>query len=210
MEQYGYEELRLVEIKTSTEKVVDTQLRNCGGLGAAGLEGLFWSPTARYFYYTRAREGVPDGCGYWERPITRLDLANQSIEQLGEGPLSPDKAKIAAWQWPEKELVIWAVDGEELARITAFVPDANIGPITWSPSSRSVVYLQAELDCYPLGKTYVIRLDLSTLKQELLLESEKPSWGGVIWKSSSELNLFDENNKEWRYNLIAKKLEPKP
>lgn len=209
-DEYAYEELKLIDISAGVEKAVDTQLQYCGGLGAAGLAGLFWSPSSRYFYYTQARDGVPDGCGYWERPITRFNLADQSIEQLGMGPLSPDKTMIAAWQWPAKELVIGAVDSGELTRISAFAPAANIGPITWSPDGRSLVYLQAELDCYPLGNTYVIRLDLSTLKQKLLLESEQPSWGGVIWESPNHLRLFDADNKEWRYNLTTKKLEPKP
>jgi hypothetical protein len=208
LDLYGYEELRLVEIKTGAEKVIDAQLKNCGGLGAAGLEGLFWSPNSRYLYYTRAREGVPDGCGYlWERPITRLDIVNQTSEQLGGGPWSPDKTKMAAWQWPEKELVIWRMNGGEFTRVSALMPDANIGPIAWSPDGQSLVYLQAELDCYPFGKTYAVRFDLPSLKQKLLLESDKPSWGGVIWESPNQLNLFDENGKEWRYNLLTKKLE---
>ncbi len=208
VDEYAYEELELVEVNTGTKRVVDDQLQNCGGLGAAGLAGLFWSLNSHYLYYTQAREGVPDGCGYWERPITRYNLPDQKIEQLGMGPLSPDKTKIAAWQWPEKELVIWAVDGGELAHVAAFVPNANIGQITWSPDSQTVVYLQSEHDCGPPGKTYVIRLDLSTYTQDLLLKSEKPSWGNVIWESLNHLKLFDEDGKEWRYNLITKKLEP--
>ena len=211
VDQNAFEELRLVELGTSAEKVVDTQLRNCGGLGAAGLESLLWSPDSRYLYYTRAREGVPDGCGYWwERPIIRLDIVNHTSEQLSGGPWSPDKTKMAAWQWPAKELVIWQVNGGEFARVSALKPDANIGPLAWSPDGRSIVYLQAELDCYPFGKTYVVRFDLSTLKQELLLESEKPSWGSVTWESPNQLKLSDENNIEWRYNLVTKKLELKP
>ncbi len=142
--------------------------------------------------------------------MTRIDLANQAIAQIGEGPLSPDKTKIAAWQWPDKELAIWAVDGDVLARVTAFMPNANIGQVTWSPDSRAVVYLQSERVCGPPGKTYVVRLDLSTLKQELLLESERPGWTAVIWESSDRLDLFDENNKDWRYNLITGKLASQP
>ncbi len=210
VDQNAYEELRLVEISTGVETVIDTQLQNCGGLGAAGLANLFWSPTSRYLYYTEARDGYPDGCGYWERPITRLDVANQISEQLGGGPLSPDKSKIAAWQRPEKELVIWAVAGGEFARASALMPDTSTGPLAWSPDGQSLVYLQSDSDCYPAGVTYLVHLALPTFKQELLLQSKKPSWGGVIWESPSQLKLFDENSKEWRYNLITKKLEMKP
>jgi hypothetical protein len=106
--------------------------------------------------------------------------------------------------------VIWAVDGGEFARVSAHMPDANVGPIAWSPDGRSLVYLQAELDCYAFGNTYLIHLDLPTFEQELLLQSKKPSWGSVSWQSPNQLKLFDENRKEWRYNLITKKLEMKP
>jgi hypothetical protein len=211
IDSYAYAELRLTEIKTGIETVNDTQLANCSGLGAYGLAGLLWSLNSRYFYYTQESEGVFDGCSYgWEQPITRLNLASQTIEQLGRGPWSPDKSKIATWELPRKNVVIWDVDGGEFARVAAFAPDANVGPIAWSPTSRSLVYLQSELDCYPLGKTYIVSLDLSTLEQTLLLESDKPSWSNVTWESPDQLDLFDENGKEWRYNLSTKKLEQKP
>lgn len=65
VEENAYEQLKLIQIDNSVAKIVDNQLRSCGGLGAFGLAGLFWSPNSSYFYYTNAREGVPDGCGYW-------------------------------------------------------------------------------------------------------------------------------------------------
>ena len=90
------------------------------------------------------------------------------------------------------------------------MPDASIGPVAWSPDGQSLVYLQSDSDCYPFGNTYFVHLDLSTFKQELLLQSKKPSWGSVTWESPNQLKLSDENSKEWRYNLITKKLELKP
>ena len=71
----AYEQLRLVRTSDGAETVVAGQLRNCGGLGTYGLEGLHWSADSRYFYYTDAREGVPDGSeSGWERPVYRLEI----------------------------------------------------------------------------------------------------------------------------------------
>ena len=61
---------------------VDSQLINCGGLGAYGFRGLCWSPDSSYFYYDMAREGVPDGSGSWAPPIRQLDVALGMIREL--------------------------------------------------------------------------------------------------------------------------------
>ena len=111
----AYEELRLIEVSTGETKVVDSQLLNCGGLGAFGLEGRLWSPNSRYFYYTDARESWPDGgCGYWERPLLRFDVTKEGTESLGMGPFSPDRTKLATWQY--EDIVVWGLDEGGLSR----------------------------------------------------------------------------------------------
>jgi hypothetical protein len=202
----AYEQLKLIEASSGIEKIVDSQLQYCGGVGAYGLGGLFWSPNSRYFYYTSAREGVPNGCGYWERPVIRFDTVNRSLAYLGGGPVSPDKTKIATWQ--EHKIVVWDLDQGEIARASAIAPTATVGPLTWSPDSGALVYVQTTFNCFPLGKTYVVRLDLPELTSTLLLESEAPSFNGVIWDAPNRLRLFDEQGKEWRYNFVTKELEP--
>jgi hypothetical protein len=68
-----YEQLKLIS-QDGREKVIEDQVHLCEGLGAFGLDGLFWSPNSRYFYYSSASQGVPDGlvC-YWDRPMSRVD-----------------------------------------------------------------------------------------------------------------------------------------
>jgi len=207
VDKNAYEQLKLVPVGPGAEKIVDSQLQYCGGLGAYGLEGLFWSPNSRYFYYTDAREGVPDGCGYWERPIIRLDMADWTAKRLGGGPLSPDKTKIATWQG--QELVLWDVNQGETARTAAAVSGATAGSIAWSPDSQALVYLQNSSDCYPLGRSYIVHLDLHTLQHTLLLESETPSFGTVIW-DANRIRLFDEHSVEWTYDFVTKDLKPIP
>lgn len=208
----AYEQLRLVERGSGDIKAADGQLQNCGGLGAFGLEGLFWSQNSRYFYYTAAREGVPDGCGgFWQRPIRQLDIGTLGIAELGGGSLSPDGTKIASWQG--NELVIWDVNEGNQAGVTSPIvlnTETGTGPIVWSPDSQALVYLQAESYCPLSGNSLVVHATLSTLQQEVLLESEAPTFGGADWNKNNVLVLSDENGKEWVYTFDDRKLEPVP
>jgi heat shock protein HslJ len=204
VDEYAYEQLKLVQVSSGEEEIVASQLRYCGGLGAVGLDGLFWSANSRYFYYTDAREGVPDGCGYWERPTIRVDIIHREVERLGGGPVSPDTSKLVTWVG--HELVAWDVDGGEIARVPATAPDAGAGPIAWSPDSEALVYVQSASYCPPSGKSYVVRVDWSELRQTLLLESETPTFGGVSWDVPGELSLFDGQGQEWRYSFVTQEL----
>jgi hypothetical protein len=206
--EYAYEQVKLIRVADKDEKIVDSQERACGGLGAFGFEGLFWSPNSRFFYYTDAREGVPDGCGYWVKPVLRLDMTSLTVESLGGGLASPDGAKLATWQG--RELVIWDTDQGEIGRAVVSVPTAAIGPIAWSPDSRALVYLQLTADCPVSGITYAVRLDLPELAPTILLESNSPSFAGVQWEASDQLRLFEQSGKEWRYHFATKAIEPAP
>lgn len=93
---YAYETVSLARTEDAAT-VVDSQLINCGGLGAYGFDGLFWSADSRYFYYTTAREGVPDGCGDWQPPLRRVDVAIGASEDVSVGDPSPDVAALTAW-----------------------------------------------------------------------------------------------------------------
>ena len=168
-EANAVEILKLIQTDDQTEKIIETQLLSCGGVGAYGVGGLVWSPNNQYFYYTDARESVPDGlCGYWARPIKRVSVDNQKVDSVGDAHLSPNETKLALWQ--NNEIVIWRLDEGEIAHIPATMPNAFKNQIAWSPDSQSLIYLQTELDCYPFGKSYVTRLDLSGMTQNLLFE----------------------------------------
>jgi len=203
------EMLKLIQVNDQAERIIETQLLSCGGVGAFGIGGLLWSPNNQYFYYTDARESVPDGlCGYWARLIKRVNVDTQEVESVGGGHLSPDKTKLAFWQ--DNEIVIWSLDEGETVRVPATIPEAFENQIAWSPDSQSLVYLQTELDCYPFGESYVTRLDLSGMIQNLLLESEAPSFSWLTWDAPNRITLVDEQWNRWRYNLVSKELNPAP
>lgn len=209
----AYEQLKLIDLSDGTEITIEDQLQNCDGLGGGGLKGLYWSPGNRYFYFTDWREGQPDGCGNYIVPtIYQYDtLAHGSIT-VGGGHLSPDKTKLAMWEWQKNEIVIWDLDQGEIARIPGLSVGVTLnGQIAWAPDSGSLVYLRTTFDCAPdFGKTYVIRLNLADASQELLLEQDAPGFGGVSWDTMEQLTLRDEKNEAWIYNLISGKLNPPP
>lgn len=181
--------LRIVNLENQeTIQEIDSQLQYCGALGGYGLGGLFWSPSGRFFYYTDAREGTPDGCGYWTRPISRFDTASSTTQDLGGGPQSGDGSRLATWQ--NGELVVWEIDGEEVGRVAAAVPEHALGPIVWSPDNQSLVYLQADQFCVPNQSTLVL-VNPADMSSQVLLTSESPAYQDVAWYGPDQLVLAD-------------------
>ncbi len=79
---YAFEALYLARSGADSAAQVDSQLINCGGLGAYGFQALCWSADSRYFYYDVAREGVPDGSGEWIPPVRQLEVDSGMIREL--------------------------------------------------------------------------------------------------------------------------------
>ena len=206
----AYEQLVLHRTDTGETRVLVDQLLYCGGLGAFGLEPLYWSSDSRYLFYTPAREGQPDGgCGPWHRPIVRLDVRGGGREELAEGTTSPDGALTASALGPE--LAIWSRDQIEILRFPAAVPGKLIGALAWAPDGQSLAYLQRESFCPPdSGPSALVRLDLPGGQQTVLLDAPTPVFTGVGWDTPTELRLTDTDGKTWLYDLATKTLTPAP
>ncbi len=183
--EQAYEMLRYVDAGARVHEFA-TQHQACGGLGAAGLQGYFWSADGRYFYYGTAREGVADGCGYFAPPYYRLDTADRTTTYLGYGPLSPDGTMLALWG-PQGELVVYTVAGEQLVRIVPDGPERIANTIAWSPDGGSLVYVLTSDYC-PEGSSTLTRLNLSDL-QPILLRQDDPGYANVSWLSGDTLRL---------------------
>jgi len=204
-EEYAYDFLQIADVQQDTRQIVASQLLTCGGLGAAGIEGLFWSPGGRFFYYTDAASGVPDGCGYWSPPVLRVDTTSWSSEALGNGPISPDGTKIATWRGDE--LALWEVSGSKIGSARSPLTGAILGPIAWAPDGSSVAFLLSSDYC-PLGETHVMVTDLSTLVPTLLVSSQDPSFADVRWLSQDRIELLDESGNSWIYAVSTGTLSP--
>ena len=210
VERIAYEQLKLIDLSEGTEKTIKDQLQNCDGIGGGGLKGLHWSPNTRYFYYTDWREGNPETCGNYSVPmIYRFDTLTQESMMVGGGHISPDKTKLAMWE--KQEIVIWDLDQGEVGRMQSLERVRFNGEISWSPDSQSIVYLQTEWDCAPdYGETYLTRLNLTDMSQDLLLEHETPGFGGVSWDTMDQLTLRDGDNNEWIYSSSSEELKAPP
>lgn len=207
---HAYEALSLGRSDGTGAAVVDSQLIACGGLGAYGFERLFWSPNSRYFYYTPAREGVPDGCGFWQPPIRRLDATTGAVQDMGGGWVSPDGTQIATWL--DRALVLWDVDQGELGRLPAADPAHPLVAASWSPDGRAYAYLQAPSPCGPgaAGKSTVVRVEAADLTQSVLLEAESPTFAGLAWEAAGEIRLVDSDGREYILDENGLRLQPEP
>ena len=200
-EAYGYDFLLLTDQRNGEERVVFSQLISCGGLGAYGLAGLFWSGTSRFYYFTdAAKGGAPDGCGYWRPSVLRLDLNDGSITNLGGGTLSPNHLRMASWL--DGEVVVWELNGGRIGSAPPPVKNVLPGPIAWSPDGKSLAYLLSEQYC-PLGLTYVVRMSLSDFQAAPFYASQDPSFADIRWDMPNRVILTDENGAAWAYNFIT-------
>jgi hypothetical protein len=202
-QEFSYQELRVVRAGEVGVDVVDSQLIACGGVGAYGLGGLFWSPDSRFFYYTDAAVGVPDGCGFWTPPYWRLDTADLQVERLGEGSLSPDGASIAAWQ--DGRLGVWPIDDEAIGVLEIPTTFGIAGPLAWKPDSEQVAFVISESSCRA-GRSDVGLLDVNDRRAAIVLPSRSPGVSGIEWDAPYRLALTDEDGVLWRYNVVTEEL----
>ena len=201
LEENAYELMKIVRVMDGMEMNVTDQLQYCGGVGAYGLNGLFWSPNNQYFYFGSARGGVPDGCccGLWNPGMSRVDVISGEIETTpAKGQFLADGKTMLIPA--EQEFVFWDLDKGEIARTTFAVADKILESYALSPDGSTLVYILST-ECYTLGNTYVVLLSLSDFTHTLLLESETPGFHGVDWETPNELKLYDFDSQVWIYTL---------
>jgi hypothetical protein len=199
------EQLTLTHVSDGKRTTVDSQQISCSlGLGAYGLGSWFWSSNSRFFYYTDAREGVPDGGGSfcWDRPLIRLDVTDGSTIRLGKiwAP-SPEGTTVAMGQ--EDDLVLWDLDQGEIARTSVLLPEAEVCDIAWSPDGRTLAYLQTPCPfCFP-GEFHVVSFDVRESRHSMLLKREDIGFASIQWKTAGQIRLsgYSEGGEEWTSDL---------
>jgi hypothetical protein len=201
----AYDILEITETVGGAKAVAASQLQNCGGLGAHGLQGLFWSPNSRYFYFTDARVGLPDGgCGVWLGSMARVDVQSGSVEDLGGAVVSPSGSSIASWL--AGDLVLWSVNEPDAIHIAAAVPGAFQGPIAWSPAEDALAYVQTAESCPPWGLSTIVLHRLGDEASLILLEWDAPSFVQAEWDETDRLRLIDDDGEAWIYDLAEEQL----
>jgi hypothetical protein len=129
--------------------LVDSQLLNCGGLGAGGLDGRFWSPGGRVFYYTDAREGVPDGldCG-WQPSLWAWDVKTGEIS--GPYTATADGSRVAQIAKDAGGQAVVEVSDSDLASPRHYRLPAAARPDGlphWSPDGAWLALLDLPAGC---------------------------------------------------------------
>jgi hypothetical protein len=156
----GYDELRVTNLETGAEILADEQLIYCGGLGAFGFLGYGWSANSRYFYYTSARQGVPDGGGFWLKPYHYLDTETLQTVTLGGAVRSPDE-KLLATSQPDA-ITLWDWNTGKVARYEFDGPTRMLNSLVWSPDGQSLALLRTA-SSFPPGDSYLTVLELPAL-----------------------------------------------
>ena len=205
LDEISLEELILRDQLTGVETQIYSQLINCGGVGAFGIGGSFWSKNSRYFYFTDAREGVPDGCCeyFWNQPIARLDIQENKIKDLGIGAYSPDHYRLATWL--NDGLTIWDLEQEFETQFALFDDQMGVADIVWSPDNTSLVYLQVD-SLFDTKKSRLVFLNLEKSNQFELSTEDFPVFTDVVWTVSVQLFLTTPDGQKWVYTLSTKNL----
>jgi len=218
VDENAFDLLQVVRLSDQEAFTAATQLQNCGGVGAFGLGGLEWSPDSRFFYFTDAREGVPDGGGMgWNRSVYRFDTTATQAENLGGARFSPDEQKLAAIGYDDvpvdytaDHLTVWDLYGQVLACYAIEAPQDGYahGTLAWSPGSQELVYIETTCPRSGNCSSWVYRVDLVKNERQLLLEDRQPTFESVEWDQPDRLSLVDANFQTWSYTLSTGQLEP--
>ncbi len=196
--------LRLVNSSEGVEYQIDSQLINCGGLGAFGLQPLAWDSSGRYFWYTTAREGGPDGaCRPWARPMTRVDLADWSSTTLTSAAVAPLSDRIAGWV--NGDLVVFAIDGGEWGRVAPAALPPYVSAPVWAPDGSALAYLQYTSACGETpGESAVVVVDTNMFTQRVVFSQASPELESVSWLDTGNLiltGLLDTG--QWQLDLAT-------
>ena len=204
--------LRVVDAAGEVEYQIDSQLLSCGGLGAFGLQPLFWGADGQTLWYTTAREGGPDGaCRPRVRPMTRVDVTDWSAVTLDQAVTSADGTKVAGWA--NGELLLFGGDGDEIGRVAPAALPPNVGPPVWSPDGAALVYLQFTSFCGEMaGESAVVWVDATTMATRVLATQSAPEFASVSWSETGQQLLLSGllDSARWTFDLATNTLAPAP
>ncbi|UCG12556.1 MAG: PD40 domain-containing protein [Deltaproteobacteria bacterium] len=210
----AYEQLLLTGPDGKVTPVAE-QRQFCGGLGAAGINGLFWSPDGKYFYFDMAREGVPDGmpCRSWFTRKSRLNIETLEVDVLpgrglpGKDSLSPDGSSLLLVGEPH--LILWDLNQGEVGRSAHPYLELSVKSIALSADGSRVVYVLRQDCIQPGADSVVVVLNLADLTHTIVLESSDPSILQATWESDDSISLVDYNGVSFELSLSTGDITPR-
>jgi hypothetical protein len=198
-----------LEVLQMNDQEVETEDYFCGGQGAYGFAGKFWTYNSRFFYYTDAREGWPDGGYPWRRPISRFDTVTGKSETLGYAVFSPGQTRIAGAQG--MDLVIWDINGDTVHRFFGMPtdhPPYGIVWAAWSPDGHRLAYV-TETFCQDASScpATLFLVNTQTWQQMQLLGPSDPRMMTVEWNGPNTLSLWGADFRStWLFDLTKNAL----
>lgn len=177
------------------------------GLGYTAPRPFHWSQDGHYLYFTN--EPVPDGCVVFVNgsDLQQVDLNSGRVKEIVPPKarwlsVSPDEKNVAYIYWNGNALDVILHDLATARERTAnLVTGENVqaGNIIWSPDAQALMLTVAIRPC--TGKwadsTSIVRVDISTLKQTILIREDKRLFTTDQWSATDKVLLRDADGQSW-------------
>ncbi len=201
----GLERL-MARLDGGTPTVVYSQLYRCEGLGAYGLDGRFWPPDGRVFYFTEAAHGVPDGLPCGCCPGLKA-WSVDSGEISGEYVPSPDRKRVARLRDGKLE-----VGEANLVAMGSYSPPVGTRPggyPVWSPDGEWLALPDWPNGC---GQAPSGALALRVADGHWLSQPAPGSMAQIIdlhWSANSRtLILSSLTEPGWTWDVVSNSVQP--
>lgn len=174
-------------------------------------EPFYWTKDGRYLYYTHLSSG--DGCfaggGNRGFDFYRLDLFSGASMPIADGgtwmSLSPDEKYLATFAYASSGPEVWNLETGAIQTFELLVSQEEAGIeidqkyIVWAPDSSSFIYVIAAGVCdVDRGLfNWVIRVDIETTTQEILLARDERALKPVAWTDSEGILVSDGAQMYW-------------
>jgi WD40 repeat protein len=209
-----YTQLKVLKLDGSVEwRPIDEWVED--GVGGTSPHPFHWSAEGRYFYYIN--QGAADGCGTPFAYLQKTDLATGVVAQVipevwGVLGLSPDGGSVAYATYGDDGLELYHLETGEMRSIPLSLEARSewyASNITWSPDGRAVI-VTAEVDTCGLtnGKQRLVRVDLETATQTVLLEDSAWRFWVAEWPEIGRVVLKEGGNNTWWMDAETGALAP--
>lgn len=180
---------------------------------------FYWSKNGAYLYYIHRADG--HGCFgggvHSGSDLRRLDLATGQVEDIAPGgsyiSISPNETWYGAFYYKES-LYLQNLKTDQWITLPSLVTHHEIvgneldqQHIVWSPDEKALMYVVMGGVCDSLKEsfyTWLIRVDLPTFTQTVLLTADERGLIPVSWPEPNKVLFRDENSQLWWFNPTTK------
>jgi hypothetical protein len=176
---------------------------------------IHWSNDGKYLYFAHRANG--DGCfggnNHSGRDLQRLDLVTGEVNDISPGgtylAISPDEKYLATVSFAKEGIKIQDLETGDTKALDLLVRQEDVGfeldqrYITWSPDSRSLVFVIMAGVCDGTVESYfnwIVRVDMQSLSQQFLTEKDEQALVPISWVGQDKILVRDKDGKLWGMN----------